>query len=125
MYHLDYRHERYTHARQRQNLARKLLYPIGHSTLFIPYSVYQNLIINLIFQNICSFVYARICEGQRSKPRVLAAPSFTEGGDLPMGLIISLLKLAAAAVGLATAVVKAVSAARGERPETKAGRKRL
>lgn len=55
---------------------------------------------------------------------MLAAPSFTEGGDLPMDLITSLLKLAAAAVGLATAVVKAMSAARGKRPETKAGRKR-
>ena len=59
-------------------------------------------------------------QGQRSKPRVLAAPSFTEGGDSP----IQLLKLAASAVGLATAMVKAMSAARGSRPETKADRKR-
>lgn len=63
-------------------------------------------------------------QGQRTKPRVLAAPSFTEGGDSPMDLVIQLLKLAASAVGLATAMVKAVSAARGSRPETKADRKR-
>lgn len=58
------------------------------------------------------------------EPHVLAAPSFTEGGDSPMDLVIQLLKLAASAVGLATAMVKAVSAARGSRPETKADRKR-
>ena len=54
---------------------------------------------------------------------MLAAPSFTEGGDSPMDLVIQLLKLAASAVGLATAMVKAVSAARGSRPETKPDRK--
>ena len=54
---------------------------------------------------------------------MLAAPSFTEGGDLPMDLVIQLLRLAASAVGLATAVVKAVSEARGARPETEADRK--
>ena len=39
-----------------------------------------------------------------------------------MDLVIQLLKLAASAVGLATAVVKAVHEARGSRPEEKAGR---
>ena len=63
-------------------------------------------------------------QGQRSKPRVLAAPSSGKGGDSPMDLVIQLLKLATTAVGLATAMVKAVSAARGSRPETKADRKR-
>ena len=63
-------------------------------------------------------------EGQRSKPRVLAAPSFTEGGDSPMDLVIQLLKLVASAMGLATATIRAVSAARGSRPETKADRRR-
>ena len=58
------------------------------------------------------------------EPRVLAAPSRVEGGDLPMDFIIQLLKLAATAVGLAAAVVKAMSAAQGSRPETKADRKR-
>lgn len=41
-----------------------------------------------------------------------------------MDLVIQLLKLATTAVGLATAMVKAVSAARGSRPETKGDRKR-
>lgn len=41
-----------------------------------------------------------------------------------MDFIIQLLKLTASAVGLATAVVKAMSAAQGSRPETKADRKR-
>ena len=41
-----------------------------------------------------------------------------------MDLVIQLLKLATTAVGLAKAMVKAVSAARGSRPETKADRKR-
>lgn len=41
-----------------------------------------------------------------------------------MDFIIQLLKLAASAVGLATAVVKAMPAAQGSRPETKADRKR-
>lgn len=36
-----------------------------------------------------------------------------------MDLVIQLLKLAASAVGLATAMVKAVSAARGSRPKRK------
>lgn len=40
-----------------------------------------------------------------------------------MDLITQLLKLAASAVGLATAVVKAMSTAQGSRPETKADRK--
>lgn len=62
--------------------------------------------------------------GQRNKPRLLAAPSRVEGGDLPMDFIIQLLKLAASVVGLATAVVKAMPEAQGSRPETKADRKR-
>lgn len=41
-----------------------------------------------------------------------------------MDFIIQLLKLAASAVGLAAAVVKAMSAAQDSRPETKADRKR-
>ncbi len=41
-----------------------------------------------------------------------------------MDLVVQLLKLVASAMGLATAMVKAVSAARGSRPETKADRKR-
>ncbi|MFR2587575.1 MAG: hypothetical protein ACLS9I_06680 [Adlercreutzia equolifaciens] len=41
-----------------------------------------------------------------------------------MDLVVQLLKLAASAAGLATAIVKAVSAARGSRPETKPDRKR-
>lgn len=41
-----------------------------------------------------------------------------------MDLVIQLLKLATTAAGLATAMVKAVSAARGSRPETKPDRKR-
>ena len=40
-----------------------------------------------------------------------------------MDLIIQLLRLAASAVGLATAVVKAMSTAQGSRAKTKAGRK--
>lgn len=63
-------------------------------------------------------------QGQRNKPRVLVAPSFTEGGDLPMELAIQLVALATAVVGLATAMVKAVSVARGERPETQRDRRR-
>lgn len=55
---------------------------------------------------------------------MLAAPSFTEGGDSPMDLVIQLPKIAASAVGLVTATVNAVPAARGSRPETKADRKR-
>ncbi|WP_296010176.1 hypothetical protein [uncultured Adlercreutzia sp.] len=38
-----------------------------------------------------------------------------------MELAIQLVALATAVVGLATAMVKAVSVARGERPETKGG----
>ena len=40
-----------------------------------------------------------------------------------MDLVIQLLKLAASAVGLATAVVNAVHEIRGSRPETEADRK--
>lgn len=41
-----------------------------------------------------------------------------------MDLVIQLLKLVASAMGLATATIRAVSAARGSRPETKVDRKR-
>ncbi len=41
-----------------------------------------------------------------------------------MDLVIQLLKLVASVMGLATAMVKAVSTARGSRSETKADRKR-
>lgn len=41
-----------------------------------------------------------------------------------MDFIIQLLKLAASVVGLATAVIRAVSTAQGSRPKTEAGRKR-
>ena len=41
-----------------------------------------------------------------------------------MDFNIQLLKLAASTVGLAAEVVKAMSAAQGSRPETKADRKR-
>ena len=42
-----------------------------------------------------------------------------------MDLVIQLPKIAASAVGLVTATVNAVPAARGSRPETKADRKRF
>lgn len=55
---------------------------------------------------------------------MLATPSFTEGGDSPMDLVIQLPKLAALAAGLATEMIKTMSATRGSRPETKSNRKR-